>query len=194
MQIRRMTKDDAEPIAAVLNAAIGSSIAHFGTVPTTAGEVLEDWYKAGEIYPWLVASDDDGAFMGFAKASAWKTRTAYKWTTETGIYINAGSQGMGVGKALYTKLFELLTLQGYRIIVTGVSLPNDASVALHESMGMQLVGDLDPAGYKLGQWIPVRIYQKHLGELSPGTVPGHIRAVSSVWEESSGEQELLNHV
>jgi len=194
MQIRRMTKDDAEPIAAVLNAAIGSSIAHFSTVPVSKDEVLEDWYEANETYPWLVAIDDNGAFMGFAKASAWKTRQAYKWTAETGIYINPGSQGMGVGKALYTKLFELLTLQGYRVVVTGVSLPNDASVALHESMGMQIVGDLDPAGYKLGQWIPVRIYQKHLIELAAGTVPGHIRAVSSVWKESSGEQELLNHV
>ena len=186
MHIRLMTKEDVGDIAEVLNAAIRTSIAHFGTVPTDADEVLEDWYSAGETYPWLVAHDDAGKFMGFAKGSAWKTRKAYKWTVETGIYLAKGSQGDGAGKALYTKLFEVLTLQGYRIVITGISLPNDASVGLHESMGMEVAGELAPAGYKLGQWIPVRLYQMHLGKLEAGTIPGHIRAVTSVWEELNG--------
>jgi len=183
MQIRLMTKDDAEPIAGVLNEAIGGSIAHFGTVPTDADEVLEDWYGSGETYPWLVASSDDGQFIGFAKGSAWKTRKAYRWTVETGIYLAHGSQGIGAGKALYTVLFEILEKQGYRIALAGVSVPNPPSEGLHTSMGMNIVGEIDPAGFKLGQWIPVRIYQKNLGELGEGTVPGNIRAVTSVWEE-----------
>lgn len=183
MHIRLMTKEDAGDVADVLNVAIGTSIAHFGTVPIDADEVLKDWYSAGETYPWLVAIDDDGQFIGFAKGSAWKTRQAYRWTVETGIYLAKGSQGRGAGKALYTKLFEVLALQGYRVVITGISLPNDASVGLHESMGMEVVGELAPAGYKLGHWIPVRLYQKRLSDLSDGTIPGNIRAVMSVWEE-----------
>ncbi len=183
MHIRLMTKEDASAIAEVLNVAIGTSIAHFGTVPTSADEVLEDWHNAGETYPWLVGVDDEGQFIGFAKGSAWKTRLAYRWTVETGIYLVKGSQGVGSGKALYTKLFEVLALQGYRVVVTGISLPNDASIGLHEAMGMEVVGELAPAGYKLGHWIGVRLYQKHLGDLSDGTIPGHIRATTSVWEE-----------
>ncbi|MDF1808985.1 MAG: GNAT family N-acetyltransferase [Phycisphaerales bacterium] len=187
MQIRLMTNDDAPDIANVLNIAIGGSIAHFGTVPTSCDEVLEDWYNSSETYPWLVARTDDGKFIGFAKGSAWKTRKAYRWTVESGIYLAAESQGMGAGKKLYTKLFEILTLQGYRIVLAGVSLPNDASVGLHESLGMSIAGDIDPAGFKLGEWIPVRLYQKQLGDTNKGSVPGNIRAVTSVWEELQNE-------
>ena len=183
MQIRLMTKDDAGDIAQVLNKAIGQTTAHFGTVPTNADRVIEDWHQAKEVYPWLVARDEQDEFMGFAKGSAWKTREAYRWTVETGIYLTPGAQGKGIGKALYSKLFELLTGQGFRMVITGVSLPNDASVGLHESFGMEAVGEISPAGYKLGQWVPVRLYQKQLGVLGDDTIPGALRAVSSVWEE-----------
>jgi len=183
MHIRLMTSDDTSEITEVLNHAIGSSIAHFGTVPTNADKVLEDWQNAAETYPWLIAVDDDDRFMGFAKGSEWKPRQAYRWTTESGIYVVAGSQGVGVGKTLYSKLFEVLALQGYRVVISGVSLPNDASVRLHESMGMEALGELAPAGFKLGQWITVRMYQKRLGGLDDDTIPGPIRAVTSVWNE-----------
>jgi len=182
-----MTKDDAQDIADVLNIAIGGSTAHFGTVPTCRDEVLEDWYQASETYPWLVARTDKDEFIGFAKGSAWKTRKAYRWTVESGIYLVPGSQGMGAGKKLYTMLFEILSLQGYRIALAGVSLPNEASVGLHESLGMSPVGDIDPAGFKLGEWIPVRIYQKQLGDTHKESIPGNIRAVTSVWEELQSE-------
>lgn len=187
MRIRLMTKDDAGDIAEVLNHAIGNTSAHFGTVPTDADEVLKEWYAAGETYPWLVATSDDERFIGFAKGSAWKSRQAYKWTVETGIYLVAGSQGIGAGRVLYSMLFEILAKQGYRVAVAGVSVPNAASEGLHESMGMYIVGDIAPAGYKLGQWITVRLYQKHLGEIGDDTIPGTIRSVTSVWEELDGQ-------
>jgi len=186
MQIRLMTKEDAGEIADVLNVAIASSVAHFGTVPTDAEEVLQSWHATSETYPWLVAVGDDGGFMGFAKGSPWNTRQAYRWTVETGIYLNKESQGMGVGKTLYTKLFDVLALQGYRIVLAGVSIPNPASEQLHESMGMTVVGDVTPAGYKFGKWISVRRYQFHLGKIDSGTVPRPIRSVSSVWDELNG--------
>ena len=183
MQIRLMTKDDASDIADVLNHAIGHSTAHFGTVPTDSDDVLEEWHAAGETYPWLIATTDDGDFIGFAKGGAWKSRSAYRWTVESGIYLVEGSQGIGAGKALYTKLFDILALQGFRVVFAGVSLPNPASEGLHASMGMEAVGDFAPAGYKFGKWIEVRYYQLHLGELDAQAVPGTIRAVTSVWEE-----------
>lgn len=181
MQIRLMTKDDAEPIAAVLNDAIKNSIAHFGTTPTSAQEVLADWHGAGELFPWLVACDDDGSFLGFAKGSPWRTRQAYRWTVETGIYLVKSAHGKGISKALYRTLFALLEAQGYRILMAGVSLPNPPSEGLHESMGMSIAGDFSPAGYKFGQWISVRRYQMMLGD--PESAPIPIRAVTSAWEE-----------
>ncbi|MGV6814358.1 MAG: N-acetyltransferase family protein [Phycisphaerales bacterium] len=181
MQIRLMTKADAEPIAAVLNHAIKNSIAHFGTTPTSADEVLGDWHAAGEVFPWLVACDDAGAFLGFAKGSAWRTRRAYRWTVETGIYLVDSAHSKGIGTELYRTLFALLEAQGYRILMAGVSLPNPPSERLHESMGMSAAGDFSPAGYKFGQWISVRRYHMMLGD--PESAPSPIRSVTSVWEE-----------
>jgi len=181
MHIRLMNKDDAEPVAEVLNHAIGTGVAHFGTIPTDADEVLGDWQRTHELYPWLIAQSDEGSFVGFAKASSWKSRKAYTWSVESGIYILEGAQGKGVGRLLYERLFALLTAQGYRIVLAGVSVPNPASERLHETMGMRVVGEISPAGYKLGRWVSVRLYQKILAPCDDSIVPGQIRAVDETW-------------
>ncbi len=176
-----MTSDDCEHIAGVLNHAIEHGVAHFGTTSVRPGDVARDWQATRAFMPWLVAEDERG-FLGFAKASRWKSRQAYDWTLETGIYITNQAQGGGVGRALYDQLFTLLAAQGYRVVLAGVSVPNPASERLHESCGFTRVGELDPAGYKLGRWVSVRIYQKRLGDLD--TPPGEIRSVGSVWRET----------
>jgi phosphinothricin acetyltransferase len=183
VQIRLMNESDAQDIADILNDAIDHSVAHFGLVNTSVQEVLDDWRSTREIYPWLVARDDqaDNKFLGFAKASMWKSRKAYTWTTETGIYMAQGSQGKGIGKALYGVLFDMLKKQGYHIALSGVSVPNPASERLHTSMGMEIAGEISPAGFKLDLWIPVRIYQKNLQQLNKE--PGEIRDVKTVWDE-----------
>lgn len=183
MQIRLMQHDDCGVVAGVLNHAIETGVAHFGTVLTSEAQVREDWESTQDLYPWLIACSDDGAFIGFAKASAWKTRKAYTWTVESGIYLVEGTHGKGVGRRLYESLFEVLEVQGYRIVLAGVSVPNAGSERLHESMGMQTVGDIAPAGYKLGQWVPVRIYQKLLSPCDDSSVPMQIRGVQQVWDE-----------
>lgn len=175
-----MHSDDCPHIAAVLNHAIAHGVAHFGTTTTDADEVLGDWQDTREHMPWLVAQGEDGTFLGFAKASKWKVRQAYDWSVESGIYISDHAQGQGVGRALYHMLFMLLAAQGYRIVLAGVTVPNPASERLHESCGFTRVGDIAPAGYKLGRWVSVRIYQKHLGAF---TEPPRIRRVEDVWRE-----------
>ena len=189
MPIRLMTPEDCSHIADVLNHAIATGVAHFGTVLTDADEVRADWESTRGEYPWLVATGEDGTFIGFAKASAWKTRKAYTWTVEAGIYLVEGAQGKGMGRALYESLFSILRAQGYRIVLAGVSVPNPASERLHESMGMESVGDISPAGYKLGHWVPVRIYQKLLGACDDTIVPGQIRSVQSVWQQLHPDQQ-----
>ena len=181
MQMRLMTSDDCPHVASVLNRAIEHGIAHFGTTATDADEVRGDWEATRAYMPWLVAHDDDGRFLGFAKASKWKVRQAYDWTVEAGIYISDDAQGKGVGRSLYDLLFALLTAQGYKVVLAGVTVPNPASERLHEACGFTRVGDIDPAGYKLGQWASVRLYQKHLGAFD---APGQIRRVAEVWDQA----------
>lgn len=190
MQIRLMQRDDCADVAAVLNHAIGAGVAHFGTVLTDDIEVRADWESTRVHYPWLIACGDDGAFIGFAKASAWKTRKAYDWTVESGIYLIEGAQGRGVGRALYEALFRVLAAQGYRIVLAGVSVPNPGSERLHESLGMTIVGDISPAGYKLGRWVPVRLYQKLIGACDESSVPMPVREVQQVWDELHQQDQV----
>jgi phosphinothricin acetyltransferase len=171
------------PIAALLNDQILHGRAHFG-VATEPPEVVEAQWRAatgGGRYPWIVAEDAAGRFLGFARGHPWKSREAYDWTVEAGIYIEPHARGTGVGKLLYRRLFDTLRAQGFVIVVAGVTVPNPASERLHEAFGMSVAGEIAPAGYKLGRWMSVRYYQLMLRDLGPEEDPGPLKPVPKVW-------------
>ncbi len=169
------------PIAALLNDQILHGRAHFGVATEPPETVLAQWDAHRERYPWIVAEDASGRFLGFARAHSWRTREAYDWTAETAIYIEPHARGTGVGRALYRCLFDTLRRQGFVVVLAGMTVPNPASQRLHESMGMTLVGEITPAGYKLGRWMAVRYYQMVLRDLTGDEDPGVVRPVSAVW-------------
>lgn len=169
------------PIADLLNEQILTGRAHFGVATESAEVVAGQWRQAGDRYPWLVAEDDAGAFLGFARGHPWKVREAYDWTVEAGIYLAEPARGRGVGRLLYQRLFDTLRGQGFVIVLAGVTVPNPASERLHESMGMTVAGEIAPAGFKLGRWMAVRYYQLMLRDLGVDEDPGGIRPVSGVW-------------
>lgn len=116
--------------------------------------------------PWLVAEqssvkNDGGTFIaGYAYATRWKTRAAYKYSVEITVYADRDYRGRGLGVTLYQALFERLKAAGIHAAVGGICLPNDASVALHEKMGMVKIGQFREIGYKSGQWLDVGYWEK----------------------------------
>ncbi len=168
--IRASVPGDAEAIAAVLNEAIANSHAHFGESPTNAQEQRRLMEKAGAHYPWLSGVSESGEVMGFAKAAAWNTREAYRWTAQVSVYLAPVARGQRLGSRLYAELFRILEAQGYRTIIGGVARPNDASERLHLAMGMDLAGVLPATGYKLGAWRDVAYYVRRFGSGEPGVV------------------------
>jgi phosphinothricin acetyltransferase len=104
--------------------------------------------------------------LGYAASSAFRTRPAYRWTVETGIYLAAGAQGRGIGKVLLAALIELLERQGYVAAIGAVALPNPASVALHEKLGFFHTGTYRQVGRKQGEWLDVGLWQKELAPRS----------------------------
>ncbi len=179
--VRLAEARDMGPIAGLLNDQILHGRAHFG-VATEPPEVVEAlWRGYGDRYPWLVAEDESGAFLGFARAHPWKTREAYDWTVESAIYLATVAQGRGVGRTLYCRLFDTLRDQGFVVVIAGMTVPNLASERLHESTGMTLVGEIAPAGYKLGRWAAVRYYQLVLRRLGEDEDPGPVKPVRAVW-------------
>lgn len=173
MRVRPTIEADFAAIAALTNGFIRKTAIHFGYAEVTAAELIDAWRSSRATYPWLTA-EVDGAFAGYAKAGVWRTREAYQWTAESGIYVEASRRGSGVGRALYAELIEELRRRGFHSVIGGVTLPNDASVRLHESMGFEFVGRVRDAGHKLGAWHDVGFWQLMLR----GAVhePGSVRS------------------
>jgi phosphinothricin acetyltransferase len=103
--------------------------------------------------------EDGNALLGYAYASPHHERAAYQWSVSTAIYVSGAHQGRGVGRALYTTLFEILRYLGYFKATAGITLPNAASVGLHEAFGFTQVGVYRHIGYKLGVWHDVAWYE-----------------------------------
>ncbi len=157
MSIRPATDGDLAAIAAITNHYIATSAIHFAYEPIALAELAA---QRDPRYPWLVI--EEGAVVGFAKAGAWRDRTAYAWTCEVGLYLaeQGGVRGRGLGTALYTALLDEVARRGFRSAIAGIALPNDASVALHQRLGFEPVGTVRDAGWKMGRWHDVAFWQR----------------------------------
>ncbi|MBS0188837.1 MAG: N-acetyltransferase [Planctomycetes bacterium] len=167
MLVRPAREIDFEPIAKLTNYFIRETTIHFGTVELSASELREQWQASRDRYPFLVA-EVDGRFAGYCKAYQWRSREAYQWTPECGVYVEDFVRRRGVARALYLRLFDVLARQGFHSVVAGIALPNEPSVRLHESLGFAASGTVKDAGWKLGRWVDVGFWQKIL---APGAAP-----------------------
>ena len=108
--------------------------------------------------PWLVAADND-ALIGYACASKWKGRCAYRHSVETTIYLANGTTGKGSGLLLYTALIDALKGGSLHAVIGGIALPNEPSIRLHERLGFAKVAHFPEVGHKFEQWIDVGYWQ-----------------------------------
>jgi phosphinothricin acetyltransferase len=177
-EIRRARADDMASIAAIINEHIVNGVAHFGDRARGAGEWTADWEACQVRFPWLVA-ERGGVIAGLAYAKRFNGRAAYDWTAEVSIYLRGDVQGQGIGTALYRRLLEILDAQGYRCLVAGITTPNPASVALHESFGFRYLGTMERVGYKHGAWRDVGSWQRHVGP-DDDSQPPRVRSVDEV--------------
>jgi phosphinothricin acetyltransferase len=111
---------------------------------------------------WLVAENDDGQVVGYAYGGPHRDRAAYDRTVEVSAYIDRTAHRTGLGRRLYTELFDQLKGRGYRLLVAGITLPNEASVGIHEALGFEPVGVYKNIGFKNGEWWDVGWWQLDL--------------------------------
>lgn len=114
-------------------------------------------------WPWLVC-ETDGIIAGYAYATRYRERVAYQWCTESSVYIHDNYLRAGIARALYTALFEILKRQGFRNVYAVINLPNDRSVAFHESCGFKYFATYEKVGYKLGKWKNVGWWQLSIND------------------------------
>jgi L-amino acid N-acyltransferase YncA len=156
---------DAAACAAIYAPNVTAGVASFEEEPPDAAEMQRRIEETSARYPWLVA-ERDGAVAGYAYGTVHRTRRAYRWVVEVTVYVDQARQRSGVGRGLYEALLPLLARQRLQVAVAGITLPNDASVALHESVGFQPVGVYRDFGYKFGAWHDVGWWQARLAPVT----------------------------
>jgi L-amino acid N-acyltransferase YncA len=149
--IRAATSADAARIAAIYNHYVANTVITFEEQAVPAPDMaarIADVHAHG--LPWLVA-ERDGEVIGYCHASPWKSRSAYRFSVESTIYLKPGCEGRGTGPRLYRELLGLLKVRGIHAVIGGAALPNDASVALHETLGFARVATFREVGFKHGR-------------------------------------------
>jgi L-amino acid N-acyltransferase YncA len=180
VRIRRATAQDAAAIASIYAPYVRASVVSFETEAPDEAEMEGRIAALGELYPWLVACDEDGTVRGYAYGCAFRTRPAYRFTVETTVYVADGAHRRGIGGLLYRALLALLEAQGFTQAIGAITIPNAASIHLHESFGFVRAGTYEKVGFKLGEWRSVGLWQRPLAPMA--SRPEEPKPVSAVWK------------
>ncbi|MFN2427731.1 MAG: arsinothricin resistance N-acetyltransferase ArsN1 family B [Candidatus Binatia bacterium] len=157
--IRDARPTDAPTLTTIYNHYIAESVITFEEHPVPPDEFarrIEAVQSAS--LPWLVA-EQDGEVIGYAYATKWRDRSAYRFSVEVTVYLSHTDTRRGIGTALYAALFPMLKARGVHIVIGGITLPNEASVALHEKFGMHKVAHFEQVGFKFDRWLDVGYWQ-----------------------------------
>jgi L-amino acid N-acyltransferase YncA len=152
---------DAQEIQRIYSPIVLSTPISFETELPSITEIANRIESTLVQFPWLVCEVGQ-EIAGYAYASQFRSRAAYQWSAEVTVYVDPKFQGIGIGKLLYRSLFKILVDQGYRTVIGGITLPNPASIALHESLGFVQVATFKTVGYKMGTWHDVGFWQFEL--------------------------------
>jgi L-amino acid N-acyltransferase YncA len=156
--IRKVLAGDTSDIGRIYNYYIVNTAVTFEEESLTESAMRKRIQTVTATYPWLVYCEN-GHILGYANATQWKARSAYKHTVESGIYIDKSAIGRGIGKRLYKELIRVLSKQGYHAVIASIALPNPASIALHEKFGFRKVGHFREIGNKFGKWRDVGYWE-----------------------------------
>ena len=165
MGIRFAAEADAPALLAIYAQYIETGITFEYELPSRE-EFARRIREFGGTYPYLVW-EEDGRIVGYAYAHRQAERAAYQWNAELSVYVDENCTGMGMGKALYQALIEILKCQNVKNAYALVTSPNEKSDALHKSMGFTLEGVSHNTGYKMGKWLDVSSYVKAIGPHDP---------------------------
>jgi phosphinothricin acetyltransferase len=160
--IRAAELSDSSAIAAIYNHYVAKTVITFEDEPIEAAEIAR---RIGDVrsasLPWLVA-EENSQVVGYAYATPWKARPAYRFSVEVTVYVALDSAGRGIGSMLYSNLFSILETLGIHAAIGGIALPNDPSVALHEKFGLKKVAHFQQVGFKLNRWVDVGYWERTL--------------------------------
>ena len=171
MSLRLASPADAAAIQAIYAPVVTDTPISFELEPPSVQEMAGRIERTLATFPWIVELDDAGRVHGYVYASRFRERPAYQWSVEVTAYVRADARGRGVGRRLYGVLLDELRALGYCEAFAAITLPNAASVALHELCGFRSAGLYRNAGFKLGRWHDVGTWQRTLQHPDPPAPP-----------------------
>jgi L-amino acid N-acyltransferase YncA len=157
---------DADAVAAIYRPAVEDGIASFEAVAPDADEMARRIRTTVERTPWLVAVDAADEPIGYAYAGPHAERAGYRWSVNISAYVRSDWHGRRVGRTLYDELLPTLRRQRFVNAYAGIALPNPASVALHEGIGMRRIGVYERVAWKAGAWLNVAWFGMRLADPS----------------------------
>ena len=169
-RIRAAAVTDAAAIQAIYGPVVERTAISFEETAPTVAEMAARIAATLPMHPWLVC-EEAGHVLGYAYAGSHKARAAYRWSVDVTIYIDATAHRSGVGRALYTVLFDLLARQNFHMAFAGIALPNPASIGLHEAMGFRPLGVYPQVGFKFGRWHDAGWWHRLLSAATPPAEP-----------------------
>ena len=156
--IRPANAADAPSICEIYNHHVRETVVTFEEQPVASDEMARRIAETTATYPWLV-SEIQGSVAGYAHASSWKRRSAYRFAAESTIYMATQFAGRGLGSELYRALLAEMRSRGLHCAIGGIALPNPVSIALHERLGFVHIGHFREVGWKLGHWVDVGYWE-----------------------------------
>jgi L-amino acid N-acyltransferase YncA len=167
MTIRDGDGRDAPACAEIYAPHVEASPVSFEERAPESAEMAARIERYGASHAWLVA-EREGRVVGYAYATAFNERPAYRWSASASVYVAEEARGSGVGRSLYEALLVRLRERGFRMACAGITLPNEASVTLHESLGFEQTGLNREIGWKEGAWRDVGWFQLELAPAGEG--------------------------
>lgn len=161
MPIRDCTTGDIPSICNIYNHYIAHTVITFEELPVSVVEMQRRIETTMQSFPWLVF-EEAGKILGYAYASKWKDRSAYKHTAEVTVYLHPQHCGKGVGTLLYKALIEQLANKNIHVLLACIAIPNTASERIHQKLGFRQVAHFREVGFKFGRWLDVGYWQKNL--------------------------------
>lgn len=160
--VRKATAEDAGQICGIYNHYVINTIVTFEEDPVHQKEMEERITHISQKYPWLVY-EVNNELVGYAYVTGWRSRSAYRYSGESTVYLKPQYKRQGIGYALYLRLIEESKALSLHSLIGGIALPNNASIALHEKLNFKKVAHFKQVGYKLNQWIDVGYWQLLIG-------------------------------
>ena len=172
--IRKAETVDAKTICGIYNHYVENTIITFEEQPVTVADMANRIREVTASFPWLVF-ERNREVVGFAYASRWKSRCAYRYSVESTVYLAPEVTGLGIGRKLYHELISTLRDRAIHSVIGGIALPNPASVALHEKMGFEKVAHFAEVGWKFNQWIDVGYWELIIRGAERGAAAGAVK-------------------